>query len=204
MILMRYDYTLTQPKKIPMSLASRKLSPETLDALVRFYASEHMKVSTDLGYLDPAITFSQWVRECLSEKKLIAEKCIQRFLWHMEAGTITRFGHASEYIVGLLQFDQSDKVASLSRDQETAIMKLEMRLNRLGQKSRGVSSFIRYGEGLKGTKLLYERLGDFVLENPERIDDICWIIKERNFTNLKDIKPMLESMAAKALTSGVL
>lgn len=203
---MVYIPKVVQPKKLSMSLAAQKLSPETLSGLVAFYSSDAMSISTDFGSHDPAVQLSKWVRECLSQKKPVAEKCIQRMLWHYNAGTFgTRLRHdGCQYIVGLMQFDATDKGSSLSREQESAVLKLEMALNSLGQKSRGVSLYRPYGIGMNGARLLYERLGDFVIDNPERIDDICWIITNRDLTNLKDIKPLLETMSVPALYDGVL
>jgi hypothetical protein len=177
--------TVSHP--LALSLATKKLSAETLTGLESFLASlddEHRE----------SIAYSVWVNKVLREPKAIARHNIERLLWHHGSGQV-RLKRADDlqFIVGLMQFDTHwGEKTTLNREQETAVIKLEQEL--ATRDGSGVSFGNAYGNGLRGTRILYVGLGEYVVEHPERVDDMCWLIRERRIRSIKKMAPLLAMM----------
>jgi hypothetical protein len=92
-----------------------------------------------------------------------------------------------------MQFDTHwGEKTTLNRKQETAVIKLEQELaNRDGS---GVSFGNTYGNGLRGTRILYVGLAEYVVEHPDRVDDVCWLIRERRIRSIRKMTPLLAMM----------
>jgi hypothetical protein len=187
---------------VPVSLAKRKLSKDTFTELHAFLRSEAMRQNPVDGFSAPA-AYSHWIRAVLHEPKDIAAVAIERFLWHHKVGKIS-LTHPDdlEFIVGLAQFDEwwFDR-ARLRRDQEEAVILLGQEL------AQGVATGVMFGESygnLIGTKLLYTGLGDYLFEHPYRAKDVCWLIRERNVRNIREMKPLLDAMMSSSLNDGIL
>lgn len=187
---------------VPVSLAKRKLSSASFLELRAFLQSEAMRQAPVDGFNAPA-AYSHWLRAVLHETKDIAAVVIERFLWHHKAGKISLTRPDDlEFIIGLAQFDQwwYDR-APLRRDQEEAVILLGQEL------AQGAATGVIFGKpygNLIGTKLLYTGLGDYLFEHPYRAKDVCWLIRERNVRNIREMEPLLDAMMSSSLNDGIL
>jgi hypothetical protein len=179
--------TGTVSPPLALSLATKKLPAETLAELVSFLAAS---VDREPESSDSAI----WVNAVLHEPKAIAVHNVERLLWHHGSGQVglSRTDDL-QFIVGLMQFDTHwGEKTTLSREQETAVIKLEQEL--ASRDGAGVSFGNTYGNALRGTRILYVGLAEYVVECPERVDDMCWLIRERRIRNIRAMTPLLATM----------
>lgn len=196
----------TKKRMIPRAIAAaEKLSPETLQGLRDYYASNALRKTTDRGEYDPSKQRAKWVKQVLKESPEIAEKCISRLLWHHEHETVRLSGGKDfQYLVGLMHFDV-DGGPVMSREQESGLLKTARCLNGHMEHKFGLTSLSKtYGQALIGSTISDYTLGEYVLEHPERADDICYIIRSRGVIDTVNIAGLLESMGTRALNEGVL
>lgn len=177
----------TASPPLALSLATKKLPPETLTELVSFLAAS---VDREPELSDSAI----WINTVLREPKAIALHNIERLLWHHASGQVNMSRTDDlQFIVGLMQFDTHwGEKMTLNRDQETAVIKLEQEL--ASRDGAGVSFGNAYGNALRGTRVLYVGLAEYVVEHPERVDDMCWLIRERRIRSIRAMTPLLATM----------
>lgn len=172
---------------LALSLATKKLSAETLTGLQAFLASRDEKSREPIAY-------SVWANKALREPKAIAAHNIERLLWHHGSGQVSLSRTDDlQFIVGLMQFDTHwGEKTTLNRVQESAVIKLEQAL--ASREGSGVSFGNAYGNALSGARILYEGLAEYVVEHPERVDDMCWLIRERRIRSMKKMTPLLAAM----------
>lgn len=189
---------------IPESLAVRKLSPETVLALRKLLVSDVMRGESTDDRFRPSVAYTHWIRAVLHEPKAIAAIAVERLLYHHASGLVRlSYPEDLQFIVGLMQFDTHwGSVTTLSRRQETAAIMLEQALAMAS--GVGISYGNAYGNNLQGTRTLFLSLCEYVLNNPDRIDDVCFLIRERGVRNLRVMKPLLKAMETRALSAGVL
>jgi hypothetical protein len=186
-------------------VAARKLSPDTLARLQAFYGSEAMSVTTGKGESDPSNQRAQWVKSCLNESASIAERCLGRLFWHHDNKSTKLVNYRDfECLVGLMEFDE-DGSSTLTRAQETALMMTSKALSHYEQEVLGQPSYTKYyGKRLVGTVFHSEELARYVINNPDRADDICHLIKHRGVVDAAVIEDMLSAAEHSAVISGVL
>lgn len=198
--------TPAEHRMIPKALdAAQKLSPETLQGLKDFYKSEALTTSTDKGAFDPAKQRASWIKSVLKESSEIAEACISRLLWHHGNDTIRLAnGFDLRYIVGLMHFEK-EGAPLLNREQESALLKLGQTHSRFLQAKYGLLPVSNvYGEALEGVALSDYVLAAYVLEHPERANDIRTIVRDRKIIETEVIIGLAESLQHTALDEGVL
>jgi hypothetical protein len=179
--------TSTVSPPLALSLATKKLPAEILTGLNSFFASRDEASRESIAY-------SVWANNVLHEPKAIAVHNVERLLWHHGSGQVSLSRTDDlQFIVGLMQFDTHwGEKTTLNREQETAVIKLEQEL--ATRDGSGVSFGNAYGNGLRGTRILYVGLGEYVVEHPERVDDMCWLIRERRIRSIKKMAPLLAMM----------
>lgn len=168
---------------LAMSLATKKLPEEMLTKLTSFLAS-------GVESSDSAI----WINKLLREPKAIAVHGIERLLWHHGSGLV-RLDRPDDlqFIVGLMQFDTHwGEKTTLTSEQETAVIKLEQELS--SRDGSGVSFGNVYGNAMRGTRILYVGLAEYVVEHPERVNDMCELIRERRIRSIRKMTPLLATM----------